>query len=50
MAVDLEERCVRYLSTFTDPLERARVGVLLFGKRYSRDIAPRCPVFVYEED
>ena len=46
----LEERCVRFLSAIPDPLARARVGHMLFGKRYTRDIAQRCPPFEYEDD
>lgn len=41
----LEVRCIDYLNMFTNPTERARVGLLLFGKRYGRDIAPRCDLF-----
>lgn len=45
----LETRCVRYLSTLTDPTQRASIGVQLFGKRYARDTAPLCPAFEYDD-
>ena len=39
------ERAVAYLNTITHPVERARVGNLLFGKRYGVDVAPLCDPF-----